>query len=154
MSSAEEAQALGRSEFWDERYAKADGDKPTHEWFRGFSALEPFFTKYLFASRKAEAQPRILHLGSGDSVSVCFYLWGLSFLAMLFLISHYWESFFIHCSFLLFKSPTPFCPHSSGSCISDNLSAQLLQVSLIELTQYSLVFRLSCISLQTNLTYA
>jgi len=68
--SAEEAQALGDAEFWDERYAKADGDKPTHEWFRAFDALEPFFTKHLFASKKAEAQPRILHLGSGDSVSV------------------------------------------------------------------------------------
>jgi hypothetical protein len=70
--SAEEAQALGRAEFWDERYAKADGDKPTHEWFRAFDALEPFFTKYLFAERKAETEPRILHLGSGDSVSCTF----------------------------------------------------------------------------------
>jgi hypothetical protein len=67
--SAEEAQALGRAEFWDERYAKADGDKPTHEWFRAFDALEPFFTKHLFVERKAETEPRILHLGSGDSVS-------------------------------------------------------------------------------------
>ncbi|KAF2467751.1 uncharacterized protein BDR25DRAFT_169500, partial [Lindgomyces ingoldianus] len=68
MSSSEEAQALGRSEFWDERYAKADGDKPTHEWFRDFDALEPFFEKYLFKERGVEGKGgRVLHLGSGDS---------------------------------------------------------------------------------------
>ncbi|KAH5426584.1 hypothetical protein HBI47_118430 [Parastagonospora nodorum] len=68
MSSSEEAQALGRSEFWDERYAKADSDKPTHEWFRGFSALEAFFDKHLFQARGNEGKSgRILHLGSGDS---------------------------------------------------------------------------------------
>ena len=65
---------MGRSEYWDERYAKADGEEPTHEWYRGFSALEPFFEKYLFIPRKAEAGPRILHLGSGDSVSISFVL--------------------------------------------------------------------------------
>jgi hypothetical protein len=70
--SAEEAQTLGRKEFWDERYAKVDEDKQTHEWFRAFNALEPFFTKHLFAPRKAETQPRILHLGSGDSVSISY----------------------------------------------------------------------------------
>jgi hypothetical protein len=71
MSSSEEAQALGRSEFWDERYAKADSDKPTHEWFRGFSALEPFFDKHLFQARGNEGKSgRILHLGSGDSVGL------------------------------------------------------------------------------------
>jgi hypothetical protein len=68
--STEEAQALGHPEFWDERYAKTDADKPTHEWFRTFDALELFFTKHLFASKNVEAQPRILHLGSGESVSV------------------------------------------------------------------------------------
>jgi len=69
MSSSEEAQALGRSEFWDERYAKADSDKPTHEWFRGFPALEPFFDKHLFQARGDTGKSgRILHLGSGDSV--------------------------------------------------------------------------------------
>lgn len=71
MSSLEEAQALGHSEFWDERYAKADGDKPTHEWFRAFDALEPFFEKYLFKARGTEGKEEsILHLGSGDSVCI------------------------------------------------------------------------------------
>lgn len=69
MSSLKEAQALARSEFWDDRYAKADGDKPTHEWFRGFDALEHFFEKHLFSVRGAEGKgQRVLHLGSGDSV--------------------------------------------------------------------------------------
>lgn len=70
VSSEEEAQALGFSEFWDDRYKKAEGDKPTHEWFRAFSELEPFFDKHLFQGRGEEGKKgRILHLGSGDSVS-------------------------------------------------------------------------------------
>lgn len=69
MMSSKEAQALSHSEFWDERYAKADGDKPTHEWFRAFDALEPFFEKHLFSARGPEGKnQRVLHLGSGDSV--------------------------------------------------------------------------------------
>lgn len=75
MSSLEEAQALGHADFWDERYAKADGDKPTHEWFRAFDALEPFFKKYLFEERGVEGKRgRVLHLGSGDSVSMFFFV--------------------------------------------------------------------------------
>lgn len=70
MSSSEEARALGHAKFWDERYMKADGDKPTHEWFRAFDALEPFFDQYLFKERGEEGKNgKILHLGSGDSVS-------------------------------------------------------------------------------------
>jgi len=69
MMSSKEAQALSRSEFWDDRYAKADGEKPTHEWFRAFDALEPFFEKHVFSAREAEGKgQRVLHLGSGDSV--------------------------------------------------------------------------------------
>jgi len=68
-SSSEEAQALGHSEFWDERYAKADSDKPTHEWFRAFNELEPFFKKHLFNKKRDDGKnAKILHLGSGDSV--------------------------------------------------------------------------------------
>lgn len=68
-SSSEEAQALGHAEFWDERYAKADSDKPTHEWFRAFDELEPFFKKHLFDKERDEGKnAKILHLGSGDSV--------------------------------------------------------------------------------------
>ncbi|KAF2131842.1 hypothetical protein P153DRAFT_364327 [Dothidotthia symphoricarpi CBS 119687] len=68
MPKTDEGAALGHASFWDERYAKAaDSSKPTHEWFRDFESLEPFFSKHLFAIRKAESQPKILHLGSGDS---------------------------------------------------------------------------------------
>jgi hypothetical protein len=71
MMSSKELQALGRSEYWDDRYAKADGDQPTHEWFRAFDALEPFFEKHLFSARGDEGKgQKVLHLGSGDSV--CF----------------------------------------------------------------------------------
>jgi hypothetical protein len=70
MSSQEDARALGHADFWDERYAKAsEGEKPSHEWFRGFDALEPFFEKNLFSARGEEGkEERMLHLGSGDSV--------------------------------------------------------------------------------------
>ncbi|KAJ4346128.1 hypothetical protein N0V95_005681 [Ascochyta clinopodiicola] len=68
MPKTDEGAALGHASFWDERYAKAgDSTEPTHEWFRDFASLEPFFDKHLFATRKAETHPRILHLGSGDS---------------------------------------------------------------------------------------
>lgn len=70
MTSEAEAAALGHANFWDERYAKADdGEKPTHEWFRDFASLEPFFSRHLFAVRDPTTRPRIMHLGSGDSVS-------------------------------------------------------------------------------------
>lgn len=61
-----EVEALAYAEFWDERYSKA-GEEPTHEWFRSFDALEPFFKKHLFTKPH---DARILHLGSGDSVSL------------------------------------------------------------------------------------
>ncbi|KAL1793890.1 hypothetical protein ACET3X_007311 [Alternaria dauci] len=67
-SRADEEQALGHSEFWDERYAKADSDKPTHEWLRAFAELEPFFKKHLFDTKRDQGKnAKILHLGSGDS---------------------------------------------------------------------------------------
>jgi len=69
MPKTDEGAALGHASFWDERYSKAgDSTEPTHEWFRDFASLEPFFEKHLFANREAESKPKILHLGSGDSV--------------------------------------------------------------------------------------
>ncbi|KAF1947164.1 hypothetical protein EJ02DRAFT_440387 [Clathrospora elynae] len=68
MPKTDEGAALGHASFWDERYSKADdSSKPTHEWFRDFASLEPFFDKHLFAARKPDSKPKILHLGSGDS---------------------------------------------------------------------------------------
>ncbi|KAI1134591.1 S-adenosyl-L-methionine-dependent methyltransferase [Hypoxylon sp. FL0543] len=66
-SSDEENERLARPEFWDQRYAQAEGDRPTHEWFRTFSDLESFFDRRLFNTQSPDANPRILHLGSGDS---------------------------------------------------------------------------------------
>ncbi|WYZ45747.1 hypothetical protein EsH8_VIII_001063 [Colletotrichum jinshuiense] len=67
MSDLSEAEALATPEFWNERYTKSDGSNPTHEWFRTFAALEPYFQRHLFSQRSPETAPRIMHLGSGDS---------------------------------------------------------------------------------------
>jgi hypothetical protein len=61
--------ALSTSEYWDKRYAQADGENATHEWFRSFSALLPFLQSNLFDARPVDQKPKILHFGSGDSVS-------------------------------------------------------------------------------------
>ncbi|KAJ4384262.1 hypothetical protein N0V86_001109 [Didymella sp. IMI 355093] len=51
MPKTDEGAALGHASFWDERYSKAgDSTEPTHEWFRDFASLEPFFEKHLFAN--------------------------------------------------------------------------------------------------------
>ncbi|KAF2002848.1 hypothetical protein P154DRAFT_392238, partial [Amniculicola lignicola CBS 123094] len=55
----------------DERYKKVDKDEeqPSHEWFRSFEELEPWFKKHRFDVRGPDKpRPVILHLGSGDSV--------------------------------------------------------------------------------------
>ncbi|TDZ29565.1 EEF1A lysine methyltransferase 4 [Colletotrichum spinosum] len=67
MTDVSEAEALATPEFWNERYTKSDGSNPTHEWFRTFAALEPYFERHLFSQRAPESSPRIMHLGSGDS---------------------------------------------------------------------------------------
>ncbi|SCV38756.1 uncharacterized protein FFB14_07004 [Fusarium fujikuroi] len=69
MTIAEDQQ-LGLSEYWDSRYATSNNNDPTHEWFRSFSQVLPFLHKNLLEQpgRTAQDEPRILHLGSGDSV--------------------------------------------------------------------------------------
>lgn len=52
---------LSRKEYWDERYRDSD----SHEWFKSFAALEPFFERHLFSA--CDKNSKILHLGSGDS---------------------------------------------------------------------------------------
>lgn len=68
MSTAE-LKRLGHPDYWDERYAKVGPDEQVHEWFRSFKDLTPFFDRHLFQVRPPTVAPRILHLGSGDSVS-------------------------------------------------------------------------------------
>lgn len=77
MVKDEDLVELSKVEFWDARYtseqqAERDGTQPgpdsssSHEWFRTFETLRPFFTKYLPAPPSA---CHILHLGCGSSVS-------------------------------------------------------------------------------------
>lgn len=65
-----EDQQLSNSEYWDSRYVNSNGDDPTHEWFRSFEHLQPFLGKNLLEQpgRTAQDNPKVLHLGSGDSV--------------------------------------------------------------------------------------
>jgi hypothetical protein len=102
MPKTDEGAALGHASFWDERYAHASSDsaaKPTHEWFRDFASLEPFFARHLFAKKEPGARPRILHLGSGDSV-------GSSFSFFFFYLFPFWRAV---C--LLYLAPlAPFAP--------------------------------------------
>ena len=67
MGPDEEGKALATPEYWDSRYAQSNGEDPTHEWFRSYEALEPFFKENLFATKLPATQPRIVHLGTGDS---------------------------------------------------------------------------------------
>lgn len=70
----EEDQELSLAEYWDGRYAnaEAEAEAPTHEWFRSFGHLLPYLERNLLkvAGFTAQDDPRILHLGSGDSVSI------------------------------------------------------------------------------------
>lgn len=67
-SPTDEAEALAQPEYWNDRYSKSEGSNPTHEWFRSYRDLQPFFARHLFENFKAQDDPKILHLGSGDSV--------------------------------------------------------------------------------------
>ena len=74
LEMAENDKTLGNPEYWDARYSKSDGGVPTHEWFRSFNDLEQFFEKSLFGRLGSQPtnKPLILHLGSGDSVSLVY----------------------------------------------------------------------------------
>lgn len=59
--------ALSTQQHWDSRYAGGREDGlGEHEWFRSFKDLRPFLIKHL---PSPAVRPRILHLGSGTSVS-------------------------------------------------------------------------------------
>lgn len=68
--SEQELERLAHPEFWDERYAvgATSADEPTHEWFRTFDELLPFLEPHLLVPRSPSTNPKIIHLGSGDSV--------------------------------------------------------------------------------------
>lgn len=68
MGSKEESlRELAHPEYWDARYSKDDADAKVYDWLRHFDALEPFLTKHL---PPVASEPEILHLGSGNSVSL------------------------------------------------------------------------------------
>lgn len=68
---ASEDDQLSYASYWDARYQQSDGSAPTHEWFRSFSDLEPYFERNLLTAPGCTPadNPFILHLGSGDSVN-------------------------------------------------------------------------------------
>ncbi|KAI9824566.1 MAG: hypothetical protein M1832_001655 [Thelocarpon impressellum] len=55
---------FSRIEYWEKRYAAADAPD-SYEWFRTFHYLGPFFQTHL---PHPQQKPKILHLGSGDSM--------------------------------------------------------------------------------------
>jgi hypothetical protein len=69
MTDDKELERLAEPSYWDTRYAETQPGKQLHEWFRSYGDLEPFLAHYLFQLYPAKSRPRILHLGSGDSVS-------------------------------------------------------------------------------------
>lgn len=62
----ESLEELAHPEYWDKRYSADDADAKVYDWLRRFDTIKPFLTKHLPAP---DASPRILHLGSGNSVS-------------------------------------------------------------------------------------
>ncbi|KAH8159720.1 hypothetical protein CIB48_g8527 [Xylaria polymorpha] len=67
MHSDEELAILAEPGYWDSQYNKTQSGQQLHEWFRSFADLEDFLKLSLFQAHSAESNPRILHLGSGDS---------------------------------------------------------------------------------------
>ena len=66
MSDAD-IKRLAHADYWDGRYSETGEGQQYHEWFRSFDDLEAFFEQNL--PKRAPEGVRILHLGSGDSVS-------------------------------------------------------------------------------------
>lgn len=71
MASEEELLELIEPGYWDNRYDGTLPGEQLHEWFRSFADLEDFLNTSLLQAYSAESNPRILHLGSGDSVCAC-----------------------------------------------------------------------------------
>lgn len=67
MFSDEELAELSEPGYWDTRYDETPPGKQLHEWFRSFADIEEFLKISLLHAYPAESNPRILHLGSGDS---------------------------------------------------------------------------------------
>jgi len=68
MASNEEQAALTYAAYWDEHYSQPQSAQ-THEWYRSFDDLEPFFERNLFTSpgHTPQNDTLVMHLGSGGS---------------------------------------------------------------------------------------
>lgn len=56
---------LGFPAYWNKRYENASQTEGGHEWFRSFEKLRPFLEREL---PNPASEPRLIHLGCGDSV--------------------------------------------------------------------------------------
>jgi len=73
MSDAKTLEELAFAQYWDERYAKPDAEE-SFEWFKSYENLRGFLGKWLPEVERTKEeegeQPKILHLGCGNSVSL------------------------------------------------------------------------------------
>jgi len=68
MPATESEQELAFPSYWDARCQDYDGDEPSHEWYESFEGLKQVFRKYVLTPKSPDTNPRMIHLGSGDSV--------------------------------------------------------------------------------------
>ncbi|KAK3679721.1 hypothetical protein LTR78_000097 [Recurvomyces mirabilis] len=62
---ADSLEELAHPQYWDKRYGDTDsGDAKTYDWLRHFDTIKPFLLKHL---PPPDTDPKILHLGSGNS---------------------------------------------------------------------------------------
>lgn len=67
-----EAGKLGSSSYWNSEYSICAIEASSHEWFRTFEEIWPWMAKYIINRLPPELNPRLLHLGCGDSVRTLF----------------------------------------------------------------------------------
>lgn len=78
----ESLEELAHPEYWDARYSAENEDARVYDWLRKFGTIRPFLEKHL-PKPTQHGGPKILHLGSGNSVRIAvktsmYILWGLS----------------------------------------------------------------------------
>ncbi|KAI0423550.1 S-adenosyl-L-methionine-dependent methyltransferase [Xylaria sp. FL1042] len=67
MFSDKQLAELAEPEYWNTRYHDTESNQQLHEWFRAYADIEKFLKRSLFHAYPTESNPRVLHLGSGDS---------------------------------------------------------------------------------------
>ena len=68
MADAETVEELAHAAYWNQRYSSSSDS--SYEWFKSFASLKPFLSKHLPdpSTWVNGTDPRILHLGCGNSV--------------------------------------------------------------------------------------